>query len=1116
MLQLVTAQDEKLLCQRLCKDTEHEPMSPLAMQWLVIGNHASKTWLQQQLASELKLCAGFTFLQPGSLIWQTLTLAGVEIPATPQFDARVLRWRVADCLHPADQAMDLSALAEAEEYARVIDRYLHYRPEQMKQWAQHPPANDPVATVWQQVVQRFGEQHPQLLLEKIRPGSEHEAQLKRQLPQTIRVFNPQHLSTVQFNTLQLLSRFRPVTVYVKNPSPEQYWFDIKDMQQQLYEKLENPVLYEYYDKENLSPLLEQLGRQKAGLLNEFLRLEDHLDGFEHVSLSNESFTLTGQSDDVFESVNPGEYTTAQSLLASVRADLAEGLSEPTAHAVDDSIRIHACHTRRRELEVARDDILDAIQNGGLEPADILVLAPDINEYSQWIEPVFNQSPLAEADADKLAGPETDSHHKGEKRPHLPWHIDRMRVQDAPSARALLALLQTLDGRLGAAEVMDLLLHEPIRDQFDLGESDLAILENWVRRSKIRWGQDAAHRQELGFYPDAINTWAFGSDRWAAGLLLGENDLSLNVLETHGDLEGNEALFAAFFDFLDGLSRAHHHWQARKKTPLTASEWFHWLKGLMQEFLSDSDPRGFEQAMEQLHKVLVDDTRHTQPRLTSEALMRLTEEALSERAYRSAGEIGVRFQSWENACLGPARMVFVLGMNANEFPGREPFSDLDKTRTQPQPLDKNRRLRDKNLFLDLLSERLDRLAFSYQGFSASDNAELAPSAVLETLLDYLRDKTGDGFQVTEHRMHGFHPEYFGVRPDPEKPPLFSYQQQALEQAHLFMRPKSTPPEAEKPNLHLETELSLVSLNQLQRFFSDPLKDFLRDSLPVRLNMVDEQLPEEENWRLSGLDKYRAESLASDHMLTDPLDIKQLLHLDGLLPESPMGGLEAADFAQQAAKMLADRRRYGLTRTDFHWTAPADWSGAVREITGEVSVTPSGQLMSVVMGDDKQRLKPKDVLLHWPAHVFYAPNRASWLMAPGQCLTFLPLENPGQIQKDLLDLFESGCQSPCFVQPLGLFGLKSGKAGDTLNVADDKTYFKHLKQEADKAYNRHLALFLEHFLSQEKAGLASWRERVLDPMAWHMQFASRPDPDQLRTPEASSPDFEGTCTPPGGQQ
>ncbi len=1110
MLQLVTAQDEKLLCQRLCKDIEHKSMAPLAMQWLVIGNHASKTWLQQQLATELELCAGFTFLQPGSLIWQTLTLAGVEIPATPQFDARVLRWRVADCLHPADQPMDLSALAEAEEYARVIDRYLHYRPEQMKQWAQHPPANDPVAAVWQQVVQRFGEQHPQRLLEKIRPGSEHETQLKCQLPPAIRVFNPQQLSTVQFNTLQLLSRFRPVTVYIKNPSPEEFWFDIKDMWQQLYEKLENPVLYEYYDKDGLSPLLEQLGRQKAGLLNEFLRLEDQLDGFEHINLTDEG-----------ASGNGAKAESTQHLLASVRADLAEGRSTPTPHPVDDSIRIHACHTRRRELEVARDDILDAIQNGGLEPADILVLAPDINEYSQWIEPVFNQSPLAEADIDKRAGPETETHHKDEKRPHLPWHIDRMRVQDAPAARALLALLQSLDGRLGAAEVMDLLLHEPIRDQFDLGESDLAILENWVRCSKIRWGQDAAHRQELGFYPDAINTWAFGSDRWAAGLLLGESDLSLDVLETHADLEGNEALFAAFFDFLDGLSQAHHHWQARKKTPLTASEWFHWLKNLMQEFLADSDSRGFEQAMEQLHKVLVDDTRHTQPRLTSEALMRLTEEALSERAYRSAGEIGVRFQSWENACLGPARMVFVLGMNANEFPGREPFSDLDKTRTQPQPLDKNRRLRDKNLFLDLLSERLDRLAFSYQGFSASDNAELAPSAVLETLLDYLKVKTGDQFRITEHRMHGFHPEYFGVRPEgSKKPPLFSYQQQALEQAHQFIRPKSTPPEAEKPNLHLETELSMVSLNRLQGFFSDPLKDFLRDSLPVRLDMADEQLPEEENWQLTPLDKHHAESLVSDHMLTDPLDIKQLLHLDGLLPASPMGDLEATDFANHAAESLADRSSYGLTLTDFHWTAPDDWTGDVREIAGEVSVTPGGQLMSVVMGDDKQwsksKPRPKDVLRHWLAHVFYAPNRASWLMAPAQCLTFLPLENPDHIQKDLLDLFESGCHSPCFVLPLGLFGLKSGNVGDVLNRFDDKGYFKGIRQEADKAYNRHLALFLAHFLSQDKAVLASWRERVLEPMTRHMQIASRPDPDRLQTPEASSPDVEDTCVPPGGQQ
>jgi len=1128
MLQLITAQDEKLLGLRLVQDIEKAALSPLATQWLVIGNHASKTWLQQQMAASLGICAGYAFIQPGSLVWQTLSLAGVDIPATPQFDARVLRWRVADCLQRADQPMDLTALAEAEEYAKVIDRYLHYRPGQMKEWAQKPPANDKVAAVWHQLVQRFGEQHPQILLEKIRPGSREEQKLRRDLPQTIRVFNPQQLSNIQFYALQLLSRLRPVSVYLKNPAPEEFWFDIKDVQQQLYEKLENPVLYEYYDRDNLSPLLEQFGRQKAGLLNEFFRQEEQFLGFEPVALTEKDRVPlekgAGVSADSERAGTECSDLNGQehNLLASVRQDLAEAHSTPEYHPVDDSIRVHACHNRRRELEVARDDILDAIQNLGLEPSDVLVLAPDINDYSEWIEPVFNQSPLTPDSRPPRAANDALSHNTDKKQAHLPWHIDRMRVQDAPAARALLALLQTLDGRLGATEVMDLLLHQPVREQFDLDESELALLESWVQRSAIRWGQDAAHRQELGFYPGDINTWAFGSDRWAAGLLLGESDLSLEVLETHGDLEGNEAVFAAFFDFFDALARARNSWQLNKTNPLTAEGWYDWIRNLMRDFMAESDPTGFEQAMAQLHKVLVKDSDGTTPVLATETVLKLTEEALSERAFRSAGEIGVRFQSWENACLGPARLVFVLGMNASEFPGREPFSDMDMTRTRPWPLDKNRRLRDKNLFLDLLSERLRRLAFSYQGFSEKDNEDLAPAGPLDAFLEYLDDKTGGQFQVIKHRMHGFHPAYFGLNLDKHATPLFSYQNQALQQARLATQPKRKPSPQHSPKLRLERELSLVTLDHLVSFFTDPLKHFLRHGLAVRLNIGEEQLPEEENWQLDGLDKYRAEALAMNYPELEPHRIQQLLHLDGLLPDSPTGRLAAADFADHAGEMLAEKRRYRLSRKGFRWQAPEDWPGAVREMSGEVSVTPQGQLVNVVMGSgNKKWLKPKDLLRHWLAHVFYAPDTESWLMAPGQCVKIQPLDQPAQVQRDILAWFESGSQRPWFVRPQNLFEVKPKKAKKNsvdkekpLTIYDDKKYFKEITDQAAMPYNRHLAMFLTHYVQLDKAQLNRWREQFLGLLANHMQYTEAPHPMHLANLGKSPGDENATTGPQGG--
>jgi exodeoxyribonuclease V gamma subunit len=48
---------------------------------------------------------------------------------------------------------------------------------------------------------------------------------------------------------------------------------------------------------------------------------------------------------------------------------------------DRSLRVHACHTRLRELEVLRDALLRELkEDKHLKPADIVVMAPDIRAY----------------------------------------------------------------------------------------------------------------------------------------------------------------------------------------------------------------------------------------------------------------------------------------------------------------------------------------------------------------------------------------------------------------------------------------------------------------------------------------------------------------------------------------------------------------------------------------------------------------------------------------------------------------------------------------------------------------------------------------------------------------
>ncbi len=1043
MLEIITANSEKQLAKQLLDKWRREPVDLFEQRWLVIDNHASKSWLRQIMADTFGACAGVRFLQPGSLVWDILLSAGIEIPASPQFDTRVLRWRVAACQLQKGAALDLSALDRAEETARIMDRYLHYRPEWMKDWQTRPDESDEVARCWHQVVNTFGSQHPDALLDEIAPETPAEKLLQQNLPPSIWIFNPQQLSPVQLKGLAVLARFRPVYLYLSNPSPDEFWFDIKDNHQQVYEKHNKPELYEYYDRDNLSPLLEQLGRQKAGILNIFLENENTLGGIQWA-----------------ETFVDKTARQALSLAHSVSDDLACLRSSPKPCPADNSVRVHACHSRRRELEVARDDILDALQNTTIRPEEVLVLAPDINDYSEWIEAVFGE-------------PVTDPEECKEIQPVLYWHIDRLRVEDRPQARALLDLLTVLQGRLEAPGVMDLLLHEPIRAAFGISQADIPMLEDWVRRSRVCWGIDGSHRRRQGFVDSDSNTWSFGQDRWVGGALLGGDDPELEVLETHGELEGQQLVFSGFFSFLHHLGAAHGQWQEFAKQPLSPHAWYEWLVDLMAHFFSTESLSDDDAITRWLHKALVADTQGAELPLLPDVLVKLVRETLSEREFRTAGRIGVRFQSWENACLGPARMVFVLGMNAGEFPANEPFSEYDKTKRAPRPLDRNRRLRDKNLLLNLLSEGLDRLAFSYLGFSASDNEPQPPSPVLELLVEYLQWKTegqSPSFSIVEHRMHGFHPDYF--QPSEKQQPnaisgLFSYHFKRQRQAEDLLGKHLTGQPDRVGNISLGEVPASVDLEQMAAFFRDPLAYFLRYCLPVKLDLHSDVLPDRENWQLQELDLYLAEDLLLTKQPRDTQLAQKMLFLSGLLPDTPTGRIQSRKIASRLVEqVIVPSERLGLHACDFSWRNPLtnnsrDTSQA-HHVTGKVTVMGDGILVSVCAGQNKKELlpRPKDVLRHWLSHVFYRPDSSSWLISPAYHVRFGPLQNVQEIQQALVNCFVKGQQKPWPALPeeqiiVSARGVRS---------VDKQSYQRVVNQAIVRDYKRHLHFFAPELLDK----------------------------------------------------
>ena len=174
-------------------------------------------------------------------------------------------------------------------------------------------------------------------------------------------------------------------------------------------------------------------------------------------------------------------------------------------APDDSIQVHVCHSPAREVEVLHDRLLGLFDNyPDIQPADVLVLTPDLDTYAPIIAAVFGA-------ADRIR-----------------FQIGRRRFNEGAALTAFLDLLELPGSRYTANAVLAPLRAASVRASFGIGEHDLEGIRDAVRRAGIRWGLDAAHRTELDVPASPNHNWHHGLRRLLLGYAI-DADADADVL-----------------------------------------------------------------------------------------------------------------------------------------------------------------------------------------------------------------------------------------------------------------------------------------------------------------------------------------------------------------------------------------------------------------------------------------------------------------------------------------------------------------------------------------------------------------------------------------------------------
>jgi exodeoxyribonuclease V gamma subunit len=824
----------------MLSDLVAEPLEdPMTPEVVSVPTRGIERWLTQRLSAQLGatpgrqdgVCANIDFPFPGTLVNGALaTAAGIDPDTDPWLPQRAV-WPLlevveghfddpwlaplAQHIRNSETVRESKRFSSIRHVADLFDRYAVHRPEMLQRWADGSSAEDETewqVELWRLLRVRIGLPGPaERLVEACRRLRDEPEVLE--VPPRLSLFGLTRLPASYLDVLEAMGASRDVHLFLLHPSPA------------LWERLETYVgpasrfLLRAQDPTTSAPrhpLLQSWGRDAREMQLVLGSAVPHHEGPRSAPAIEVPTLLRQIQDDVRADRAPAGSGGGSERRALLAHD-------------DDSIRVHSCHGRGRQVEVLRDAVLHLLEDDpSLEPRDIIVMCPDIETFAPLIQATFG--------GQGMDGGSGDPERSLEIR-----LADRSLRQTNPVMGVLAEVLELSSARITATEVLDLAGRDPVRRRFHFSDDDLYRLEEWVDGAFVRWGFDAEHRGSFQLDGIEANTWQAGLDRILLGVTMAEEHQRLFASTLPlDDVESRDIdLAGRLSEFLDRLRAAQDALDGFRPVDAWAETLADIADSLVATLPADAWQRG---QLKALLDELVDEATEEQTvsgvDLSCDDIRSILSDRLKGRPTRA------------NFCTGhltvctlvpmrsiPHRVVCLLGLDDGSFPRHIERDGDDLTARNQRVGDRDLRSEDRQLLLDALLAARDHLVVTYSGRDERSNLPRPPAVPVGELLDVVdhtaRTPTGRARDaiVLKHPLQPFDARNFERHAlVPDSP--WSFDSLQLAGARAVLAPRNDVP------LFLDRPLepyvsNPIELDQLERFLRHPVRAFLRERLGISL-------------------------------------------------------------------------------------------------------------------------------------------------------------------------------------------------------------------------------------------------------------------------------------------
>ena len=954
MFTVYSASKTHSLLYKLTSIIQNKPLNSIfSKDVFLVSNQGSEHWLSQQLAQQLNVWANYQFLQSNAFFKHISKQINVQLN-NDAFEKEGMLWMIETLLRSLNHEtyaplmrylqgdnIEIKRYQLAEKIAQLFESYQLLRPELLDAWQQgyhqtHNAAEGWQRFLWLQMSQMNNDTSLVNLWQTVinQLTNTPIEELKYRLPQRVFIFGFKTFSPEQLHFLQALSKHCDIHFFLQS----------------------SQLTFGALNASEKHSLINSLGQQECD--------------FQQLLLQNISFTLEN---------SPSKPILQKNNLQQLQNDILHFSTERQNLKQDNSISIHACHSKMREIEVLKDNLLDSLESdSNLSVGEIIVVSPNIEDYTPFIKSVFDDIPY------DIVGCNS--------------------TLNNTLLDAFVDFLDLIESRFEWQTVLNLLEHPAVFPNFDLSITDLEHIKFWLNNTYVRWGKSAEHKQKFKLPPLNENTWKTSLDRLLMGYAVASEHEFIDNTLPYSELEGSSAqALGGLNDFIQLLFTADETLSGAKCFQEWAKILYYYADAI---FIENDDSQALYHLLADFGEKL--SPLNQQPIALSVIIHYLKNTLATQKSSQGLFRGKLTFCSLDNARGIPFKVIAILGMNEGEFPTVERTPTFNLLASSPKLGDPSARTNDRQQFLDLLLAAESQLIISYKGQSQNKNDALPPSVVVSELLDVLEQDYQLKNIIIKHPLQPFSRQYF----DTLNPQLFSYSQSNAAIALTLSQEKKGLESWWKKSINPKINNSL-ELEELRKFYRHPQRYFMHRQLDVYFQSPINTAEASEPFIIEGLELYDINQHWVEALLKKETFSCAKLQAQGRWLSGTLGEIE---FAKQHVKIMAFVEKI----RELNLGKPLE-NLAVDANINEMNVT--GKLYNCYeKGSLFYRyapLKAKDIMLTLLHHCLINQHNTqnTYLISQNKkddakynLLTFTPEHGKVETLQKLIEMYIKGLKSP----------------------------------------------------------------------------------------------------------